>query len=180
MDNSTDNVTVFAVFLNDVLRNYEDEKEDYHDLFSIVKGYDLTNSTNPIPIAVYNAMTAWIEQHLGKFNLIRVGRNVGATAYEQMLEQGLVNKKSSPLDIVQAIMKLCEVVIQDEKKRSYEVLDTTNNSILLRRTQTFNGKLQLGLLDGIIAKSGVLGLRVDFAEEVDKGAEYDVYNITWL
>lgn len=180
MDNSTENVTIYAVFINDLLSNYEKENEEYKELFDIVADCDLSNPTNPIPMTVHIAISAWIEENLGKFNLTRAGKKIGGTAYGQLVEQGMISSESRPLEIVEAIIKLCEIVIVDEKNRSYEVLEATSNCIMLRRTQTFNGKLQLGVLDGILRASGLRGLNVTFAEEVDKGAEYDVYKITWL
>lgn len=50
----------------------------------------------------------------------------------------------------------------------------------MRRTQTFNSKLQLGLLSGLVYKcKNVFGVTVDYLEKEADGAEYDIYIIRW-
>jgi len=50
----------------------------------------------------------------------------------------------------------------------------------MRKTQTFNTTLQIGLLDGLIRKSGVFGVQVILQKEVKLGAEFDEYMISWM
>ena len=180
MDQSTENVTLFAVFVNDILKNYEAKKEDYQGLFDLTKGYDLKDPFGKVPIQLYNDLCAWIEKELGKFNLIKVGRNVGETAYGGMVANGLLKEKSTPLQIMEALVVVANEMIQDPKKRGWKVLNSTKNAITMQRTQTFNRQLQLGLLDGLVRKSGATGVKVDFSKSIDTGAEFDEYLITWL
>ena len=179
MDSSTDGVTLYAVFINDILKNYEAKKDDYLPLFSMAAEYDLSSPFNKIPIQVYNNMCEWIETELGKFNLIRVGRNIGETAYSNMVENGLIGTGSNPFKIMEALVKVASEMIQDPKQRGWEIIKTTPQSILLRRTQSFNRHLQLGLLDGLIRKSGAMGVKVDFVQSIDQGAEFDEYLVSW-
>ena len=68
MDKSTDNVTLYAGVISDVLKNYQDKKQEYKELFDLANGFDLSKSTSKVPIRVYIDMCDWIEKNLG--NLI--------------------------------------------------------------------------------------------------------------
>jgi hypothetical protein len=178
MDNSTEGVTLYAAFISDILRNYEDKKEQYQGLFAMAASYDLSDPFGKVPMQLYNDMCAWIEKELGKFNLIRVGRNVGETAFGSMVANGLLKEVSSPVQIMEALVTVANAMIQDPKKRGWEIVKSTKSSITMRRTQSFNRQLQLGLLDGLVRKSGVKSIKVDFTKSVDIGNEFDEYLIT--
>jgi hypothetical protein len=180
MDKSTENVTLFAGVIDDVLKNYQDKKQEYKELFDLANGYDFTKPTNKIPIQVYIQMCDWIEKKLGKFNLIRIGRNIGASTYDTMLKNNMIVGKCSPLDVMKALIITAQMGVQDPKKRGWEIVSSTEKSIIMRKTQNFNSVLQIGLLDGLIRKSGVLGVVVAFSQELSRGAEFDEYLITWL
>lgn len=179
MDNSTESVTVWAVFLTDILKNYENKREDYEELFEIVEGYDLSVPNTPVPMEVYNQLCNWVEENLGKFNLIQLGRNVGETSFQFMLANNMVRQDATPSEIIATSLQIVSTAIQDPKGRGMEILETTDNTMKLRRTQTFNGKLQLGVLDGLVRKAQVSSVRVAFQEEIDKGADFDEYKVTW-
>jgi len=53
MDSSTENVTVPAAVIHDVLKNYQDKKQEYKDLFDIANGFDYSNPSAKIPILIY-------------------------------------------------------------------------------------------------------------------------------
>jgi len=180
MDKSTENVTVIAGVINDILKNYQDKRQDYVELFNLANGYDFTKPTNKIPLQVYIDMCDWIENKLGKFNLIRIGRNIGESTYEMMLTKKLIVGKPTPLDTMNALIITAQQGVQDPKKRGWEIVSHTDKSILMRKTQNFNAVLQIGLLDALIRKTGVSGVRVDLNSEVRIGAEYDQYLISWL
>ena len=129
MDNSTENVTLFAVFINDILKNYEEKKEDYEELFEMVKDYDLSDPFNKVPMQLYNDLCQWIEDNLGKFNLIRVGRNVGETVYDALTQNKLLGENPTPLETMQALKGAAETMVQDDKKRGWDILEDTDNSI---------------------------------------------------
>lgn len=180
MDKSTDNVTLFAGVINDVLKNYQDKKQEYKELFDLSNGFDLSKSNSKIPISVYIDMCEWIEKRLGKFNLIRIGRNIGESTYDTMLKNNLIVGKCSPFDVMKALIATSQLGVQDPKKRGWEILSNTDKTIVMRKTQNFNSVLQIGLLDGLIRKSGVLGVMVTLHKEEKLGAEFDEYLITWL
>jgi hypothetical protein len=180
MDKSTENVTLFAGVIEDVLKNYKDKQQEYKELFDIASGYDFSKPSNKIPIDVYIKMCDWIENKLGKFNLIRIGRNIGESTYETMITNKMIVGKCPPLDVMKALILTAHMGVQDPKKRGWEIVSHTEKSIVMRKTQNFNSVLQIGLLDGLIRKSGVLGVVVTFKQELSKGAEFDDYLITWL
>jgi len=180
MDKSTENVTIYADVVDDVLKNYLDKRNEYKELFDMANGYDISKPSNKIPIQVYLNMCDWIEKKLGKFNLIRIGRNIGESTYETMLSKKMIAGKCPPLEVMKALIITSHLGVQDPKKRGWEIVSSTEKSIIMRKTQNFNTVLQLGLLDGLIRKSGVVGVNVSLDKEISKGAEYDEYLITWL
>jgi len=131
MDNSTENVTLLAVFINDVLTEVEKLNVDKTPIATMTKGYDLTNPYNRVPITIYNDLCAWVEKTLGEATIIAVGKNIGET-------------------------------------------------IQMKRTQTFNSKLQFGLLKGLVSKcASVKNVKVSYLSEVAEGNEFDQYLAQW-
>jgi len=179
MDNSTEGVTLYAIFINDVLKNYEADKDQYQELFELTQGYDLSEPFNTIPIQLYNDMCEWIQTELGKFNLIRVGRNIGETVYDTMQTNNMISADSTPVTIIETLAAVASQMIQDPKGRGWEILEKANESILLKRTQTFNSLLQFGLLDGLVRKAGVTNVKVEYKKEVAKGDDFDEYLVSW-
>jgi hypothetical protein len=180
MDNSTENVTLFAAFINDVLNLYKDKQDDYQELFDMTEHLDLSDPFNKVPMEVYNKMCDWLEDNLGKFNLIKVGRQIGETAYGGMVQANLITENAGPIEVAKALVVVASNMIQDPKGRGWEIIEESRKHIVMRRTQTFNSKLQLGLLDGLIRKSGVGGVKVEYVKEIETGAEFDEYKVSWL
>ncbi|MEL6538888.1 MAG: hypothetical protein AAFQ98_25960 [Bacteroidota bacterium] len=181
MDHSTEGVTLLAVFISDVLKNYQPNREDYEELFAKVKGMDLSDPNRMVPMQIYNDLCQWIEDNLGKFNLIQVGRNVGETAFAAMVAEGLINEDTAtPIEVLQGIQAASKTMIHDPKGRGWEILDKGDHYIIMRRTQTFNSKLQLGLLSGLVRKTNVSGVNVDYERRLEDGADFDDYRISWM
>lgn len=180
MDTSTENVTINAGVITDMLKNYREKKDEYRELFKLASGYESVKPTEKVPIQVYLEMCNWIEHKLGKFNLIRIGRLIGESTYETMIANKMTSEKCTPVEVMKALIITSQTGVQDPKKRGWEILSSTEKSIIMRKTQNFNPTLQLGLLDGLIRKSGVFGVQVIFHKEIAKGAEYDEYLISWM
>lgn len=178
MNLSIEGVTLNAAFINDVLNYYD--KDEYKDLYAIADGYDLSSPDNRIPMKVYNDLCNWIEKALGKFNLIRVGRQIGETVYQVFLQYNMINENATPSDIMKALKIAASTMIQDPEGRGWEITTDEPKRIVMRRTQTFNNQMQLGLLDGLARKSQESGIKVDFSKEIQLGDEFDEYEITWL
>ena len=64
--------------------------------------------------------------------------------------------------------------------RNAVVHTNKQGQIIMRRTQTFNRIVQLGILSGIMNKSKVPMPRVQFHKEITQGHPYDEYLITWM
>ncbi len=63
MNVATEKVTLYAVFVNDILNLYQDKKDAFaQPLFQMVKGYDLSDPFNKVPMDLYNEMCNWLEQ----------------------------------------------------------------------------------------------------------------------
>lgn len=180
MNHSTEGVTLYALFINDILNLYQDKKEEFAPLFKMAEGYDLSDPFGKVPIQVYNDMCNWLEHELGQFNLIRVGRQIGESVYSSMKANNVINDKSTPLDYMKALVYAASTMVQDPQGRGWEIVSHDKSSIVMRRTQTFNSKLQLGLLSGLVYKcKNVFGVTVDYQEKEADGAEYDTYIIRW-
>lgn len=116
MDRFTEGVTIFAGAIEDVLKIYADKKQDYKELFDLAKGYDISKPTNKIPIVVYTQMCDWIESKLGKFSLIRIGRNIGESTYDMMLSYRMIEGKVSPMDVMKALILTSHKGVQGPQK----------------------------------------------------------------
>lgn len=179
MNNSTKNVTLCAVFINDVLNPYRDQKSSYADLFTISQPYDLSEAFNQVPMQVYNDTCDWIEKNIGKASIKRLGREIGKTVFHNLQENKLISAKPHPHEIMVALANIAQQMIQDPEGRGWEIIEKTNRSILMRRTQTFNSTLQFGLLESLIFKSTVFSPHIALSKSVEMGDDYDEYLITW-
>ncbi len=181
MNNSTENVTLAAAFVNDVLSIYKEKStSDYETLKTFTEGHDLSNPMNMVPIEVYNRMCDWIESQVGKANARLVGRQIGKTAFEAMKQFNLVTDQSTPLEAMKALATVASTMIKDPLGRGWEIIDSGPKYLVMRRTQTFNSTLQFGLLDEIIRKTKVLAPKIEYLKSIEAGDEFDDYKLTWL
>ncbi|NBP69784.1 MAG: hypothetical protein EBU52_13685 [Cytophagia bacterium] len=180
MDNSTENVKISAAFVQDVLMLFKDNAQDYNALKKMTEGYDISTPASLVPMKVYNDMCDWIESQIGQANTKKLGRKIGSTAFNAMYNFKMISDKPTPEEAMSALAKVASSMIQDPKKRGWEILETNKKSIIMRRTQTFNSTLQFGLLDEIIRKTGVVSPKVEYQKSIANGDEFDEYKITWL
>jgi hypothetical protein len=179
MNNSTENVTLYATFILDILEVHADKKVEYKELFEMASDLDLSHHFNLVPMQVYNDMCDWIEEKLGKFNLIRVGKKIGETVHQNLLSLNIISDNAMPSDIVMGLKYAAATMIQDPLNRGWDIVKNEDKNIILRRTQTFNSYLQLGILDTLLRKSPVKNVKVDYFQRIADGAEFDEYLITW-
>lgn len=179
MDYSTEDVTLLVVFVNDILREVEKLSVDDKELREMVKGYPLNSPYSHLPIEVYNNMCAWVETRLGDDVLQNIAQNIGETVFEGLTANMIIDEDSSPLQIMEGLEIAADSMVSDPKHRGWEILENGPNSIRMRRTQTFNSRLQLGLIKGLIEKSGAKNVYVSYAKEIAQGADFDEYLITW-
>ena len=180
MDNSTENVSLLAIFILDILNELDKRQIDKTEILMFCNDYDISIPYNSVPIDVYNQMCYWIEENLGDEVLISIGRSIGETIFAALLENKIVVDESSPKETMEGLMIAASSMIQDEKDRGWEMVIAENDFLQMRRTQTFNSKLQIGLLKGLIEKcENVKEVEVGYVKEVAKGDAYDEYLITW-
>ncbi|MCS7004680.1 MAG: hypothetical protein NZM38_05080 [Cytophagales bacterium] len=179
MNNSTDDVTLYAMFVSDILAVYKDKQDIAEPIFKMAEPYDLSNPLNLVPIELYNNICEWIENNLGPANLKVIGSRIGEKIYDMLLEMKIIHENSTPEEVIRALVHATQIMIQDPLKRGWEILEVKKNSIRLRRTQTFNGILQLGLLRTLVQKTGCLLVNVEYIKRVSEGDEFDEYLISW-
>ncbi|TAH27066.1 MAG: hypothetical protein EAZ07_02195 [Cytophagales bacterium] len=181
MDNSTENVTLYALFLNDILSLYKEaDSESYEELLGISEGHDISEPFNKIPIQVYNDMCEMVEENLGEANLKKIGEKIGESVYNALVSQKMVSNSPSPVEIIKGLIVVASNMIQDPKGRGWELLKESNNEIILKRTQTFNSILQFGLLKGLVKKTGKNAVEVSLRKSVSLADEFDEYVIKWI
>lgn len=180
MNNSTENVTLLAAFINDVVAEVSKLNIDMKELLAYADGYDIKNIYNHVPIKVYNDMCAWVENKLGEESLKNIGRNIGETVYGGLLSNGIIQENTTPLALMEGLVIAASAMIDDPQDRGWEIVASDSNSLEMCRTQTFNSKLQLGLLRGLMEKCPeVQSVSVTYTKEVAKGDEFDHYLIRW-
>ena len=179
MDNSTEGVALLAAFIYDVLKEFEGQESVYPDLFEIVKDIDKNSPYSYVPMSVFNNLCQWVQDNIGADILIKIGTNVGETAYGALIENSLIEDGASPEEIMDGLSIAAGSMIQDPKDRGWELLNEKDKSLIMRKTQTFNSKLQFGVLSGLMKKSGKNGVNVSYAKEVAEGDEFDDYLISW-
>lgn len=180
MNNSTDGVTVLGVFFLDVLNIYKEKPEIHSELQKIVANIDLSDPNKMQPMIVYNQMLDWIADNLGKANAKIAGKKISNTIHNSLLDLKMISSESTPAEVMQALATVATKVISDPDNRGWEILKSENESLLMRRTQTFNSSVQFGVLEGLLYKcKNIYSPTVTLVKEVEKGDEYDEYLLTW-
>lgn len=181
MDYSTKGVTLIAAFVQDILKEVKKvSPESIPKLMVFAEGYDIERPFQHVPIDIYNNMCTWVEENLGQNSLIQIGFNVGQTVFTSLNENKLIDIDSKPIEIIEGLEIVASSLIIDTKERGWEILKHDTSSILMRRTQTFNSVLQLGLLQGLVERSQHANdVKVSYQKEVTKGDEFDEYLIEW-
>lgn len=179
MNNSTKGVTLSSAFVKDVIDLYEGKEAFQQELKKMAAGLDLSNAMKFVPMETYNNMCNWIESQIGQANTRKLGRKIGATAYQGMLANGFISSNATPSQLMNGLAKVASVMIKDPENRGWEIVEDKPKHIIMKRTQTFNSTLQFGLLDELIRKSRVVSPKVEYVKSVDNGDEFDEYKISW-
>lgn len=179
MNNSTDGVTLYAGFISDVLSYYEGQQTVFKELFKMVEDLDLSDPQKPVPMSAYNNICDWVEKNIGPSNTQQAGEAIGERAYKQMIDLKVITPESGPQDVLKALKHAADTMIQDPLGRGWTILEMTDSGAVMRRTQTFNRSLQLGLLESLVKKAGKPFVKVSFLKSVTAGDEFDEYKIEW-
>lgn len=178
MDNSTQGVTLNSGFVFDVLREYEDSRKMLGPLFAMAKGLDPSTPEVVCPMDTYNAVCTWIETNIGESSIRSAGRAIAERVYANVTDNN--KNPKTPLEIMQALQWAASTMIQDPKKRGWEIRDTTETRIVMRRTQTFNCILQEGMLVRFLELTRVVMPSVKHERCTRRGDEYCDYVLTWM
>jgi len=182
MDNSTENVTLLAGYVSDVIDTVKELGHATEGLEAILAGFPLENPYKQIPMEIYNNACNWVENELGEKNVIEVGKKIGARAYDILVDNHIITPDANVIEIMEGIEIAASTTIQDPKERGWELLTQTETSIVMRRTQTFNSRLQFGLLERLAERCPTVekdSVSIKYLQEVVKGADFDEYEVTW-
>lgn len=178
MDDSTAGVTLNSGFIFDVLREYEDSRKMLGPLFAKAQGLNPATPEVVCPMDVYNDVCTWIEKNIGESSIRNAGRAVAERVYANISSGG--KEPKTPLEIVEALKWAADNMIQDPKKRGWVVVESKDQRIVVRRTQTFNCIMQEGLLKRLVELTGVTMPSVTHDRCTRRKDEYCEYTITWL
>ena len=180
MDKSTEGVTLFALFINDILVQYKEaDPESYDELLEMADGHNLSDPFGKVPMAIYNDMCEYVEFNLGQANLKKIGETIGGSVFDALIAQNIVKQNPSPKEILEGLIVAAANMIQDPKGRGWVMESNASNAIVMKRTQTFNSILQFGLLKGLVKKTGVTLPEVKLLKSVKDGADFDEYEVSW-
>ena len=181
MNTSTEGVTLYYGFILDLLSCYESERETFAAaLFDMASVLESDDPTEPVPMQLYDDMCQWIEDNLGHSSLRNAGIAIGSRAYDYMIQSGAIPPTPSPPDILKGLKHAASVMIQDPMGREWEILDSREERLIIRRTQTFNCVLQEGLLKSLVKRSGVMLADAKHIACVREGADFCDYEVTWM
>lgn len=179
MDDSTAGVTLQAGFVLTVIEPFRGMERLCAPLFEMVQ--DVDPASKPLaPMALYNEVCAWIEEHLGAAHLRAAGAAIGKSAFMRLRREGALAPDAGPSEALAALARAVQVTIHDPKKRGWEILDTTEGRVVLRRTQTFNCVMQEGVLLELVRGTGVTMPRVDHLGCTRRGDRFCEYEVKWL
>lgn len=179
MDGSTQGVTLLTGFVLDVLAEYQHMKRVCGPIFEMAKGIDPARPDAWVSIDVYNEICSWVEQNVGAMSMRQAGIAIGSRAYDNIVKSGKV-AEPTPLSMMEALKWAASTMIRDPKGRGWEILQSNEHSVTMRRTQTFNCIMQEGVLVSLVERTGVEGADVDHVKCTKRGDEFCDYKLTWL
>ncbi len=179
MDNSEEDVTLLSGFVFDVLGEYKDMRRLCKPIFNLADALDASHPEYLCSIRLYNLVCTKIEEQFGPSSVRNAGRAIGERAYGRMTQDGTLGANPTPLRILSELKRVASRMIQDPKKRGWEVLGDGPAHVLMRRTQTFNCILQEGLLLALVEKTGVLMPRIDHARCTRRKDPFCEYRVEW-
>ncbi|MBI2391396.1 MAG: hypothetical protein HYV09_17530 [Deltaproteobacteria bacterium] len=179
MDESTAGVTLNASLVLTVIEPFRGMERLCAPLFEMVRDIDPASRPHA-PIALYNDVCAWIEDNLGAAHLRAAGASIGRSAFMRLRREGAIAPDAGPTEALAALARAVLVTIQDPKKRGWELLDSTEGRVILRRTQTFNCVMQEGALLEFVRGTAVTMPRVDQLHCTRRGESFCEYEIKWL
>jgi hypothetical protein len=179
VDESTEGVTLMSGFVFDVLAEYDRVRNLCKPAFEMAAGLDPAQPERFTDMQRYNDICDWIEKNVGSASVRSAGRAIGQRVYDTIVKTAKL-QKPTPLAIMESLKWATSTMISDPRGRGWEITDQSANSLVMRRTQTFNCVLQEGLLLSLLERTGVLMPSVAHASCTRQGAPYCEYRLTWL
>lgn len=179
MDESSDGVTLMTGFVFDVLTEYQHMRRVCGPAFELAKGLDPSRQDEWCNMSIYNDVCTWIEKNVGASSIRQAGIAIGARISENIVKSNKMTNPT-PIAMMEALKWAASVMIRDPKGRGWEILSHEDGSIRMRRTQTFNCKMQEGLLLSLLDRTGVDGTDVNHHKCTARGDEFCEYHLTWL
>ena len=179
MDTSTDGVTLLSGFVLDVLTEYQHMKRVCGPAFEMAKGVEAGKADDWVSMDVYNDICTWIETNVGAMSIRQAGIAIGGRVYTNIINSGKV-PEPTPHAMMGALQWAASVMIRDPKNRGWEILESKESSVTMRRTQTFNCTMQEGLLVSLVEHTGVEGADVEHRKCTKRGDDFCEYKLSWL
>ena len=175
-----DKATCSVLVVQKILDQYKNTCGEFtKELFKKAKRVDISNPLAQIPLSFLNELIEWIEQELGPANVKMIGTILGETAFEELKANKQLPEKSSPKEAIEKLILVLQSIVQDPFRRNLQVLEVQNNFARVRRTQTFNPTVQIGMIETFVRKAGIAFPRTRLVRDYKNGPEYDEYEITW-
>jgi len=180
MDESTDGVTLHSGFVLKVVEPFRGMERLCGPLFEMVAHIPPEDPEGPVPMALYNEVCAWVEQHLGAASVRAAGQGIGRSIFTRLRHEGSINFDAGPAEAIAALARALLVTIRDPRRRGFEVVEQTDSRVLVRRTQTFNCVMQEGVLLTLVEGTRVVMPRVEQLRCTRRGDAHCEYEVRWL
>ncbi len=175
-----DTVTLNASLVFALLDQYEHLQGAVRPIFELAQQLDRQRPDAPAPIKVYNDICAWLEKQYGPASLREAGRALGAGMHALLLQDGALGLRPTPNALFEALRRKVAVLVQDPSRRGWEILESGEQRVRLRLTQSLNCMLQDGLLYALLEQSGAMLPRVNHVRCTRQGAPFCEYEALWL
>ena len=181
MDHSTEGVLIYAGFIFDIPAHYRGRGSSVRELLDMASDLDPEKPLKWVSIARYNAVCSWIEDKLGHASIRRAGVAIGERVHANFIAAGAIDDKTSPVDMMRALKKSADEMIQDPLNRGFDVIETKEkNCLIMRRTQTFNCILQEGLIETLLRRSHAKIPNVLHSKCTHNGDAFCEYTLRWF
>lgn len=179
-DINPNTATCSAVILQKLFNQYKDQSEYIaNELKKRINGYDISDPSNRIPLKAFNDIISWIEKELGPANLKIIGKMLGDIAYENLKRKNKLKENLSPEQIINQLLFVMEEIVDDPLKCNWRIVEVQNGFARVKKTQTLNSILQIGIIDAFIRRAGVALPSIRLIRDFEQGPLHDEYEIAW-
>jgi hypothetical protein len=98
----------------------------------------------------------------------------------RLRREGAIGADATPADALAALARTVGTTVQDPRKRGWDILESNEGCVVIRRTQTFNCVMQEGVLLSLVEGAGATRPRVEHVRCTRRGEEFCEYEVRWL